>query len=77
MQQAFPLVERAIASARSTLPPPDAELRVGLLAAAAFGWQALSPLLLDAVGHPDLDGPAVADALRPALLAFLRAAPPT
>jgi AcrR family transcriptional regulator len=77
MQQAFPLIERAIASARSTLPAPDAELRVGLLAAAAFGWQALSPLLLDAVGQPDLDGPAVAEALRPALLAFLRAAPPS
>ena len=72
-QQAFPLIERAVATARSTLPPPDAELRVGLLAAAAFGWQALGPLLLDAVGHADLDGRAVAEALRPALLAFVQA----
>jgi len=74
-QNAFPLIERSVASARTILPTPDAELRVGLLAAAALGWQALGPFLLNVLGHDDLDERRVADALRPALVAFLTAEP--
>jgi AcrR family transcriptional regulator len=74
-QHTFPLIERSVASARTTLPTPDAEVRVGLLAAAALGWQALGPFLLGVLGHDGLDPRRVADALRPALIAFLTAEP--
>ena len=42
---------------------------------AALGWQALGPFLLNVLGHDDLDERRVADALRPALVAFLTAEP--
>jgi len=73
LQHAFPMFERSAAAARATLPTPDAEIRVALLAAAALGWQALAPLLLGVMGHPDLDHDVVARSLRPALLGFLQA----
>ena len=73
VQHAFPMIERSVASARATLPTPDAEIRVALLAAAALGWQVLAPLLLGVMGQPDLDHDVVARSLRPALLGFLQA----
>ena len=72
-QQAFPLIERSIAAMGSKLPSPDAELRVGLLAAAALGWQAMAPFLLEIMEQPGLDKQRVTDSLRPALVAFLQA----
>ena len=73
VQQAFPLLERAINSARSRLPAPDAELRVGLLAAAALGWQALGSVFMDVLGQSTLDRAVLTARLRPALVAFLEA----
>jgi AcrR family transcriptional regulator len=76
LQQAFPLIERAVSSARSSLPTPDAEVRVGTFVATVLGWQALSSLLLEILGLSELDPAQVARMLRPAVLAFLQAPPP-
>jgi AcrR family transcriptional regulator len=73
LPMAFPLVERSAASLRQTLPRRDAHVRVALLAAAAIGWQALSDMLLEVLDEQDLSSDEVADALRPALTAFLAA----
>jgi AcrR family transcriptional regulator len=74
-QQVFPLIERALTSARTTLPAPDAEVRVAMAAAAVLGWQALGAFLLEVLGQTHLDPRVVAEMLRPALVAFLQADP--
>jgi AcrR family transcriptional regulator len=75
MQVAFPLMEQAAAALREVLPRRDADARVALLSAALTGWQTLAPSLLAVVGQPDLTAAQAAAALRPALVAFLRAEP--
>ena len=75
MPVAFPILERAAASLRSPLPRRDADLRVAFLGAAAIGWQAVGGLLLEVLDQDDVSIDDMADALRPALLAFLTAPP--
>jgi AcrR family transcriptional regulator len=74
---AFPLVEGAAASLRQALPSRDADVRLALLTAATIGWQVLGGMLLDVLDRGDLSADDVAEALRPALRAFLTTEPAT
>jgi hypothetical protein len=73
MQVAFPLIEQAAIAMRQALPRRDADVRVALLSAALMGWQTLAPTLLAVVGQTGLSTAEEAEALRPALVAFLSA----
>jgi AcrR family transcriptional regulator len=73
--EGFPLIARSATALRAEVPAPDADVRVAMLAAAALGWQVIGPLLLEAVGQDHLSPEELASTLRPALLAFLTAAP--
>ena len=76
MQVAFPLIEQAALAMRQVLPRRDADARVALLSAALLGWQTLAPTLLAVVGQTGLSTAEAAEALRPALVAFLSAEAP-
>ena len=75
LQNTFPVLERAARAARSELPRRDADVRIALLAATALSWQSIGEELLGALKQRNVSHDEVVATLRPALLAFLTAAP--
>ena len=75
LQDSFPLLDRAANKLRTDLPRRDADVRVAFVAAAALGWQAIGPRLLEVLKQRDLSAEEVSDRLRPALHAFFSAEP--
>jgi len=77
LQDAFPVIRLAAASVRHELPRRDADVRVALLAAAAMGWQAAGPAMLEVLEQGGLTQSDLTEVLRPPLLAFLTEEPAT
>jgi len=75
VQPTFPLLERVAKAARAELPRADADARVAMLTTAALAFQTVVPVLFGVLKLREVSSDELRDALRPALLEFVRAAP--